>query len=76
VIQPADVVTVTEQNDGVSLALQVKALGAGAVGEVISLQNLSSRKTIQAVVTGPGQAATGPDAPLGAPSLATRVARR
>jgi flagella basal body P-ring formation protein FlgA len=76
VIQAGDVVTVTYQNGGVSLALQVKALGAGAVGEVISLQNLSSRKTIQAVVTGPGQAATGPDAPLGAPSLATRVARR
>lgn len=76
VIQPGDLVTVTYQNGGVSLSLQVKALAAGAVGELISLQNLSSRKTIQAVVTGPGQAATGPDAPLGAPSLATRIARR
>lgn len=76
VIQAGDLVTVTYQNGGVSLALQVKALGAGAVGEMISLQNPSSRKIIQAVVTGPGQAATGPDAPTGASSVATRIARR
>lgn len=75
VIQAGDPVTVTYQNGGVSLALEVKALSAGAVGEVISLQNLSSRKTIQGVVTGPGQAANGPDAPHGA-SVATRIARR
>ena len=76
VIQPGDLVTVTYQNGGVSLALQVKALGPGAVGEVIALQNLSSRKTIQAVVTGPGQAETGPDAPSGRAAAATRIARR
>lgn len=76
VIQAGDLVTVTYQNGGVSLALQVKALGAGAVGEVISLQNLASKKTIQAWVTGPGQAVTGPDAPVGASLVATRIARR
>lgn len=76
VIQAGDLVTVTYLNGGVSLALQVKALGSGAVGEVVSFLNVSSRKTIQAVVTGPGQAATGPDAPTGAASAATRIARR
>ncbi|MFO0437323.1 MAG: flagellar basal body P-ring formation chaperone FlgA [Phenylobacterium sp.] len=76
VIQSGDLVAVTYQNGGVSLTLQVKALGAGAVGELISLQNLSSRKLIQAVVTGPGQAAAGPDAPAGATRVASRIARR
>jgi flagella basal body P-ring formation protein FlgA len=76
VIQAGDLVAVTYQNGGVSLTLQVKALGAGAVGELISLQNLSSRKLIQAVVTGPGQAAAGPDAPAGATRVASRIARR
>jgi flagella basal body P-ring formation protein FlgA len=56
--------------------LQVKAMSAGAVGEVISLQNLASRKTLQAVVTGPGEAATGPDAAAGRAPAATRIARR
>lgn len=76
VIQAGDLVTVSYENGGVHLSLQVKALGAGAVGEVISLQNLSSRKTLQAIVTGPGQAATGPDALSLRTSSATRIARR
>lgn len=76
VIQPGDLVTVTYQAGGVSLELQVKALGAGAVGQVIPLQNLSSKKTLQAVVTGPGRAMTGPDAPTGQALAATRIARR
>lgn len=76
VIQAGDLVTVTYQAGGVSLELQVKALAAGAVGQVIPLQNLTSKKTLQAVVTGPGQAATGPDAPSGQALAATRIARR
>jgi flagella basal body P-ring formation protein FlgA len=76
VIQAGDLVTVVYENGGVFLSLQVKAMSAGAVGEVISLQNLASRKTLQAVVTGPGQAATGPDAAAGRAPAATRIARR
>jgi flagella basal body P-ring formation protein FlgA len=76
VIQAGDLVTVVYENGGVFLSMQVKAMSAGAVGEVISLQNLASRKTLQAVVTGPGQAATGPDAAPGRAPAATRIARR
>ncbi|MFZ4066635.1 MAG: flagellar basal body P-ring formation chaperone FlgA [Phenylobacterium sp.] len=76
VIQAGDLVTVVYENGGVFLSLQVKAMSAGAVGEVISLQNLASRKTLQAVVTGPGEAATGPDAAAGRAPAATRIARR
>lgn len=42
---------------GLSLTVRGKALEAGAEGEVIQVQNLQSRKTIQAVVTGPGRVA-------------------
>ena len=76
VILAGDLVTVVYENGGVFLSMQVKAVSAGAVGEVISLQNLESRKTLQAVVTGPGQAATGPDAAPGRAPAATRIARR
>jgi flagella basal body P-ring formation protein FlgA len=76
VIQAGDLVTVVYETGGVFLSMQVKAMSAGAVGEVISLQNLASRKTLQGVVTGPGQAATGPDAAPGRAPAATRIARR
>jgi len=76
VIQAGDLVTVVYENGGIVLSMQVKAMSAGAVGEVISLQNLASRKTLQAVVTGPGEAATGPDAAAGRAPAATRIARR
>lgn len=76
VIQAGDLVTVVYENGGVFLSMQVKAMSAGAIGEVISLQNLASRKTLQAVVTGPGQAATGPDAAPGRAPATTRIARR
>lgn len=42
---------------GLSLSVRGKALEAGAEGEVIQVQNLQSRKTLQAVVTGPGRVA-------------------
>ncbi|MDZ4374063.1 MAG: flagellar basal body P-ring formation chaperone FlgA [Phenylobacterium sp.] len=62
VIKTNEIVTVTYDNGGISLALQAKALAGGAVGESINVQNVTSKKTVQAVVTGPGQAAVGPQA--------------
>lgn len=62
VIKSGDLVTVTYDHDGVSLALQGKAMGSAATGEQVSVQNISSKKIILAVATGPGQAAVGPEA--------------
>jgi flagella basal body P-ring formation protein FlgA len=62
VVKANDLVTVTYDNGGVSLALQAKALTGGAVGDTINVQNVTSKKTVQAVVVAPGQAAVGPQA--------------
>ncbi len=60
VVKAGDLVTVTYEDNGISLALQGKAMAAGAVGEALAVQNPNSKKTIQAVITGPDQAAVGP----------------
>lgn len=62
VIKTNETVTLVFESEGVSLSLQAKALSGGAVGETINVQNVTSKKTVQAVVTGPGQAAVGPQA--------------
>jgi flagella basal body P-ring formation protein FlgA len=60
VVKAGDLVTVIYEDNGISLALQGKAMAAGAVGEPLAVQNTNSKKTIQAVITGPDQAAVGP----------------
>ena len=62
VIKANDVVTLVFEDGGVSLSLQAKALTGGGVGDTISVQNVTSKKTVQAVVSGPGQAVVGPAA--------------
>jgi flagella basal body P-ring formation protein FlgA len=62
VVKANDIVTLTYDNEGISLSLRAKALSGGAVGDTISVQNVTSKKTVQAVVVGPGQAAVGPAA--------------
>jgi flagella basal body P-ring formation protein FlgA len=62
VIKSGDLVTVTYEAEGISLALQGKATGAAGVGETLAVQNTVSKKVVQAVVTGPGQAIVGPAA--------------
>jgi flagella basal body P-ring formation protein FlgA len=62
IIKSGDIMTITYEADGISLALQGKAMSTGGVGETVSVQNTSSRKIFQALVTGPGQAVVGPAA--------------
>jgi flagella basal body P-ring formation protein FlgA len=76
VIKANEMVTLVYDNQGVSLALQAKALSGGAVGETINVQNVTSKKIVTAVVTGPGQAAVGPGAEQLKQSRSSRYALR
>lgn len=62
VIARDELVTVAYEAAGLRLTLQGKALAAAAVGEAVSVRNVSSGKIIQAVATGPGAAVVGPEA--------------
>jgi len=62
VVKRDDMVEVVFAMEGVNLSLQAKAMGAAAVGDTVSLMNLSSKKVIQAVVAAPGKAVVGPQA--------------
>ena len=75
-VKATEIVTLPFDSEGVSLSLQAKALSGGAVGETISVQNVTSKKTVQAVVTAPGQAAVGPAAEQLKLSRSTRIAAR
>ncbi len=62
VIRAGDTVAVTYESGGVSLSLQGKATANATLGEAFTVQNPTSKKLIQAVATGPGQALIGPAA--------------
>jgi flagella basal body P-ring formation protein FlgA len=76
VIKANDIVTLVFEDQGISLSLQAKAMTGGAVGETIGVQNVASKKIVQAVVTGPGQAAVGPAALQMKLSRSSRIALR
>jgi flagella basal body P-ring formation protein FlgA len=62
VIKSGEAITVTFSAEGVTLALQGRAMSSAGVGELLNVQNPASKKLLQAVVTGPGQAVVGPAA--------------
>lgn len=62
VIKNGDLVTVNYENGGITLSLQGNAMTAAGRGENVSVQNTASKKIIQAVAIGPGEAAVGPAA--------------
>jgi len=62
VIHRDDLVQVTYRDGSIILSLEAKAMSNAAVGELFTLQNTSSKKSIEAVATGPGKALTGPEA--------------
>ena len=76
VIKVSEMVTVTFSSGGITLSLSGKALNAAAVGETLNVQNTASKKTIQALVIGPGQAVVGPQADDMKAPLSARYALR
>lgn len=62
VIKSGDLVTVSFEAEGIKLTLDGKSMGSAGVGDTLAVQNTQSKKIIQAVVTGPGQAVVGPAA--------------
>jgi flagella basal body P-ring formation protein FlgA len=62
VIKKDDIIAVSYSTDGVSLTLQAKALQAAGTGDVLNVMNPASKKIIQALAIGPGQAVVGPQA--------------
>ena len=62
VIKSGDLVVVNYQDGGISLSLQGKAMAAAGLGETVNVQNTSSKKIIQAIASGPGEAMVGPAA--------------
>lgn len=76
VVKANEAVTLLFEEGGVSLSLQAKAMSGGAVGETISVQNPGSKKIIQAVVAGPGQALVGPAAERLKSARHSRIASR
>jgi flagella basal body P-ring formation protein FlgA len=60
IIQKADLVQVTYRDQGLMVSIQGRAMSAAALGQTFSVINPASKRTIDAVATGPGQAMTGP----------------
>jgi flagella basal body P-ring formation protein FlgA len=61
-VRKDDIVAVTFTVDGISLTLQAKALESAAVGQPFTVINTASKKIIEVVASGPGQAVVGPQA--------------
>lgn len=55
-IRRGETATVSFQSTGVSLSMRARALEDGAVGQSVRFLNVSSNRTIEAIVTGPGAA--------------------
>ncbi len=62
VIKKDDIVAVAYEAGGIKLILQAKAVTAAAAGETFNVVNPGSKKVVQAVAIGPGEAVVGPQA--------------
>ena len=62
VIKKDDMISVTFSEGGIALTLQAKAMESAVAGQPLSVINQNSKKVLQAVATGPGQAVVGPEA--------------
>ncbi len=59
-VRRGDAVSLVYQMPGMSLNMRVRALEDGAVGQSVRFLNITSNRTIDAIVTGPGAARATP----------------
>ena len=59
----SEIVTITYEVPGILLTIRGQALEAGAEGDVINVLNTQSKRTIQAVVSGPGRVSVSTHSP-------------
>lgn len=59
-VRRGEMVTLVYAAPGMSLTMRARAMEDGAVGQSVRLQNTSSNRTIDAIVTGPGAAEANP----------------
>lgn len=76
VIRAGDTINVIFSSDGVTLTLQAKAVTSAAVGDSVTVKNLTSNRVIEAVASGPGAAVVGPEAALLRAARAPQLAQR
>ena len=57
-------VTITYEVPGIVLTVRGKAAESGAVGDMLSVLNIQTNRTVQATVTGPGRVTVGSSAPI------------
>ena len=62
VIHRDEIVSVVFRDEGMRLSLHGRALTEAAAGEPVQIMNLASKKILDAVAVGPGEALVGPDA--------------
>ena len=55
VVQKGETVTLQYQVPGIVLSMRGKALETGAEGDMVSVLNVESKRTVQGLVTGPGR---------------------
>jgi flagella basal body P-ring formation protein FlgA len=70
VVTKGQAVTLSFRAGGLELTAAGQALTDAAAGEPVSVLNLRSRRTVEAVADGPGQVSVPAQAPSGAPRLA------
>lgn len=63
-VQRSEAVTIVFETSGVSLSLIGIANESGRLGAVVSVTNATSKKVLQATVTGPGRVSVGPTRPI------------
>jgi flagella basal body P-ring formation protein FlgA len=75
-VQRGSTVQIELSSTGLSVTGQAVALDAGAEGEKIRVQNITSHAFLFAQVVGPGQVRVTPDAPAALPTVPARFDRR